>query len=290
MNGKRNNDVKLPFTKKPQILLFLLTVCCVASMGYYYLKKENILSISRLAGIVTVPIQNGINKVGSLLTGFEGERLTLKEANAKIESLEAENEDLREQMVTYDLKISEYQDMEELLDLKNTYADYETVGASVIFSSSGTSWFSTFTINKGSSDGLKEGMNVIAGGGLVGYLSEVAESHSTVTTIINDNSNVSGMQSTTQDSCVVMGDLLYMQQNGLLTLKYMDKDFDISRDTVIVTSKISDRYLPGIVIGYAQDVTVDANGLAASGYLKPAVDFQHISNVLVITTEKQQVD
>lgn len=61
-----------------------------------------------------------------------------------------------------------------------------------------------------------------------------------------------------------------MKEHGLLKLQYMDTDFNISRDNVIVTSNISDRYLPGLVIGYAQDVTVDENGLAASGYLKPA--------------------
>ena len=70
----------------------------------------------------------------------------------------------------------------------------------------------------------------------------------------------------------------------------MDTDFNISRDNVIVTSNISDRYLPGLVIGYAQDVTVDENGLAASGYLEPAADFKHIRNVLVVTTQKQSAE
>ena len=44
------------------------------------------------------------------------------------------------------------------------------------------------------------------------------------------------------------------------------------------------------MIGDAQDVTVDENGLAASGYLKPAADFKHIRNVLVVTTQKQSAE
>lgn len=289
-SSNQNSNVKMPFTRRPQLILFILTACCVISMGYYYIKKENIVSVGQVAGAITVPVQKGVNKLGSIFFNFDQERLSKEEAMAKIESLEDENKELKEQMVSYDQKIQEYQDMRELLELKSEYADYDTVGATVIFSDMTGNWFSTFTIDKGTDDGLEVGMNVLSGGGLVGYISDIAKGHAVVTSIINDNVNVSAMQSTTGDVCVVTGDLPYMKEHGLLKLQYMDTDFNISRDNVIVTSNISDRYLPGLVIGYAQDVTVDENGLAASGYLKPAADFKHIRNVLVVTTQKQSAE
>lgn len=289
-SSNQNSNVKMPFTRRPQLILFILTACCVISMGYYYIKKENIVSVGQVAGAITVPVQKGVNKLGSIFFNFDQERLSKEEAMAKIESLEDENKELKEQMVSYDQKIQEYQDMRELLELKSEYADYDTVGATVIFSDMTGNWFSTFTIDKGTDDGLEVGMNVLSGGGLVGYISDIAKGHAVVTSIINDNVNVSAMQSTTGDACVVTGDLPYMNEHGLLKLQYMDTDFNISRDNVIVTSNISDRYLPGLVIGYAQDVTVDENGLAASGYLKPAADFKHIRNVLVVTTQKQSAE
>lgn len=289
-SSNQNSDVKMPFTRRPQLILFILTACCVISMGYYYIKKENIVSVGQVAGAITVPVQKGVNKLGSIFFNFDQERLSKEEAMAKIESLEDENKELKEQMVSYDQKIQEYQDMRALLELKSEYADYDTVGATVIFSDMTGNWFSTFTIDKGTDDGLEVGMNVLSGGGLVGYISDIAKGHAVVTSIINDNVNVSAMQSTTGDTCVVTGDLPYMKEHGLLKLQYMDTDFNISRDNVIVTSNISDRYLPGLVIGYAQDVTVDENGLAASGYLKPAADFKHIRNVLVVTTQKQSAE
>ena len=289
-SSNQNSNVKMPFTRRPQLILFILTACCVISMGYYYIKKENIVSVGQVAGAITVPVQKGVNKLGSIFFNFDQERLSKEEAMAKIESLEDENKELKEQMVSYDQKIQEYQDMRELLELKSEYADYDTVGATVIFSDMTGNWFSTFTIDKGTDDGLEVGMNVLSGGGLVGYISDIAKGHAVVTSIINDNVNVSAMQSTTGDACVVTGDLPYTKEHGLLKLQYMDTDFNISRDNVIVTSNISDRYLPGLVIGYAQDVTVDENGLAASGYLKPAADFKHIRNVLVVTTQKQSAE
>ena len=295
-SSNQNSNVKMPFTRRPQLILFILTACCVISMGYYYIKKENIVSVGQVAGAITVPVQEGVNKLGSIFFNFDQERLSKEEAMAKIESLEDENKELKEQMVSYDQKIQEYQDMRELLELKSEYADYDTVGATVIFSDMTGNWFSTFTIDKGTDDGLEVGMNVLSGGGLVGYISDIAKGHAVVTSIINDNVNVRDLvlaQSASTNSGINkrrFQGLDYMKEHGLLKLQYMDTDFNISRDNVIVTSNISDRYLPGLVIGYAQDVTVDENGLAASGYLKPAADFKHIRNVLVVTTQKQSAE
>jgi rod shape-determining protein MreC len=54
----------------------------------------------------------------------------------------------------------------------------------------------------------------------------------------------------------------------------------------VVTSKISDKYLPGILIGFIQYIENDNNNLTKSGYITPAVDFEHMSEVLVITDMK----
>ena len=58
----------------------------------------------------------------------------------------------------------------------------------------------------------------------------------------------------------------------------------------VVTSDISDRYQPGILIGYISYIEEDSNNLTKSGYITPAVDFEHLSEVLVITELKQTID
>lgn len=58
----------------------------------------------------------------------------------------------------------------------------------------------------------------------------------------------------------------------------------------IVTSSISDKYLPGILIGYISSISEDSNNLTKSGWLTPAVDFEHLEEVLVITQLKQTVE
>lgn len=59
--------------------------------------------------------------------------------------------------------------------------------------------------------------------------------------------------------------------------------------TRVVTSYISDKYQQGILIGYISSIEVDSNNLTKSGKLTPAVDFEHIEEVLVILNKKQQV-
>lgn len=286
-NDENKNDFQIPVHVAPRIVLFILTVCCICSMGFYYFKKENIVSVSQAAGLVLVPLQKGINQIGEFFFDLDQERLKLDEALAKIESLEADNKELNEKLRENDRMVYDYKEAMALLNLKDTYSEYETVGASVVFSNPSGNWYSTFTIDKGSEDGIEEGMNVLADGGLAGYIDEVGDGYSIVSTIINDNTNVSGMQLSTRDACMVIGDFPLMKDEGLLRLGYMSSDFDMSKDRVVVTSQISDLYLPGIVIGYIEEVSLDADKLTCSGYLRPAVDFEHMSHVLVITTRKE---
>ena len=66
----------------------------------------------------------------------------------------------------------------------------------------------------------------------------------------------------------------------------MTKEGVVADGDQIVTSNISSKFLPGILIGYAADVTVDSEHLTQSGYLIPVVDFDNLQEVLIITDVK----
>ena len=53
-SSNQNSNVKMPFTRRPQLILFILTACCVISMGYYYIKKENI-GLIEVMGLAILP-------------------------------------------------------------------------------------------------------------------------------------------------------------------------------------------------------------------------------------------
>jgi len=174
-----------------------------------------------------------------------------------------------------------------LYELDSQYADYEKTGARIIGRDSGN-WFHSFLIDKGSDDGLEVNMNVIAGNGLVGIVTYTGPNWSRVTSIINDNSNVSGMILATSDNLIVSGNLELMKSGVISFSQLVDSASQVAPGDKIVTSQISDRYLPGILIGYISEIQTDSNNLTKSGKVTPAVDFEHLEEVLVIKKLKQQ--
>ena len=178
------------------------------------------------------------------------------------------------------------QELEELYNLDQTYGEYSKVAANIIASDSGN-WFNTFVIDKGSRDGIAVDMNVIAGSGLVGIVTKVGDNWAQVRSIIDDMSEVSAQVLSTSDLCFVKGDLQLME-SGLIPLSQLrDTEGKANIGDTIVTSHVSDKYHAGLLIGYINELSLDPNNLTRSGTLTPAVDFEHLHSVLVITDLKQ---
>ena len=236
-------------------------------------------------GYVLVPIQSGVNRVGGGLYNELSSVGKLKTALAENETLKTRVDELTEENTRLRSEQFELERLRSLYELDQEYMQYHKIGARIIAKDSG-SWFSVFRIDKGSDDGIKEDMNVIAGGGLVGIVTDVGANYATVRSIIDDSSRVSAMAQQSGDSCIVAGDLQLFKE-GRLKLSYMEKDDDIKDGDMIVTSNISGKFLPGILVGYATDITVDYNdNLTKSGYLIPAARFDRLQEVLVITDLK----
>lgn len=209
-----------------------------------------------------------------------------------MQQLAQENEDLQAQVDSLTEENSlllqsqqELQRLQELYQLDQNYSQYDKVAAQVISKDPGN-WYSSFTINRGTDSGIQVDMNVISGGGLVGIVTEVGSDWAVVRAIIDDSSSVSAMTVSNSDSCIVSGDLRLMDE-GKLAFSQMNTENEVAVGEQIVTSNISDKYLPGILIGNVSEVTEDTNHLTKTGYIVPAVDFQHLQEVLVILQLKE---
>ncbi len=165
---------------------------------------------------------------------------------------------------------------------------YEKTAARVIANDSGD-WFQVFRVDKGSADGIQVGSNVLAGGGLAGIVTDVGAHYATVRSIIDDSSRVSAMAVQSGETCFVAGDLT-LYKDGRLRITNIKKGGDVKEGDRIVTSNISSRFLPGILVGYAVDVSIDSNQLTSSGYLIPAARFNNLQEVLIITDVKETED
>ena len=265
--------------------LFGLSLLCICMIGITTIKGSILNPLRTAVGYVLVPIQSGVNRVGGGLYNELSSVGKLKTALAENETLKTRVDELTEENTRLRSEQFELERLRSLYELDQEYMQYHKIGARIIAKDS-SSWFSVFRIDKGSDDGIKEDMNVIAGGGLVGIVTDVGANYATVRSIIDDSSRVSAMAQQSGDSCIVAGDL-QLFKDGRLKLSYMEKDDDIKDGDMIVTSNISGKFLPGILVGYATDITVDYNdNLTKSGYLIPAARFDRLQEVLVITDLK----
>ena len=279
-----NNKNKIP----SKYILLALTILCLLLIGVSYAFEDILTPLRYITGVTITPMQRGVNVVGE----WVGDKLDLL---ADIQTLQAENQELRRQLEEYQtgnrIQISdtnELDDLRELYELDSRYPNYEKVAANVISKDAGN-WFDTFIIDKGTNVGIQEGCNVIAGNGLVGIVVEAGPNYAKVRSIIDDNSNVSAMFLTDPTLCSVLGDEKYMDE-GYIRAEYIDKDTEVSEGDELITSNVSDKFLPGITIGYVSNLTLDSNNLTMSADVTPAVDFDHIQTVLVILELKQNVE
>ena len=97
------------------------------------------------------------------------------------------------------------------------------------------------------------------------------------------------MTLSTEDNLIVSGDLKLMADNCIGFSQLVDSKNLVAEGDKVVTSNISDIYLPNILIGYISSLDKDANNLTKSGLITPAVDFEHLGEVRVITDRKQTV-
>lgn len=277
------------FTLPSKYLLLILTILCAGLMILSISTEVLDKPLNAISGYLITPFQKGITSVGIYLNDRT-------EQLAQINQLLKENEQLKAQVAELTIQNTQLQQdkyelnsLRELYQIDSQYEEYEKTGARIISKEAGN-WYHTFIIDKGSNDGITVDMNVIASGGLVGRITSVGPNWAKVMSVISDNSNVSGKVLASGDDLIVSGDLELMDEGNIRFEKLIDSESKVAIGDKIVTSSISDKFLPNILIGYISDITVDANNLTKSGKITPAVDFEHLEEVLIILQLKQNVD
>lgn len=268
----------------PKYIYLFLAVICFILLFLSVIFEDRFSPLKAITSTVITPMQSGVNKVGSSI--FDSV-LDSREKKALIEENEKLNEKLEDyaaQIKIYEQENYELKRLQDLLALKEQYIEYNTIGARVIATDS-TNWFYTFVIDKGEKDGVQVGCNILAGNGLAGIVTEVGSDYAKVRAIIDDNSNVSASISGTDTLCTVTGDLSHIK-DGYINVGYINKADVIEEGAELVTSHVSDKFLPGLLIGYIAEVEMDANNLTKSAKCLPVVDFTNLREVLVILDMK----
>lgn len=277
------------FTIPGKYLLFVLTIICIALIIVSF--NTDVLSkpVSTVGGFFVTPLQSGISKAGQYLSLRASELQQVKDLLEENKELKHKVDELTKENISLQKDRYELTNLRELYELNTQYDDRDMIGARIIAKEAGN-WYHSFVINKGYEDGIEIDMNVMAGSGLVGCISDVGPHWAKVLSIIDDSSNVSGMVLSTSDNLIVSGNLKLFEEGLISFEKLVDSADRITEGDKVVTSNISDKYLPGLLIGYISTINKDSNNLTKSGLIIPVVDFEHLEEVLVIRELKKTVE
>jgi rod shape-determining protein MreC len=197
--------------------------------------------------------------------------------------VKAENEDLKRQLAAAQIAVQEQRaladqarGLQKLLELRDHLA-LATTGAEIIGSSASPD-FRTLTIDKGTRDGLRPDMAVIAPAGVVGRVVVPSARSAKVQLLVDRNAAAAVIVERTRAQGVVVGG-----DNDRLQMQYVSEASELAVGDLVVTSGIDAIYPKGLVVGRVE--SVEKNGPAFKRIVvRPAVDFSQIEEVLIVLT------
>ena len=261
-------------------LLCALAVLAIAVMVRAAAVGDADVFISQTLSVISQPFLKLSTSVSESVNGFLDRFVRTEDVFLQNEELRRQLREANDKLVEYENIKRENEQFREFLQLKENNPDYDFETATVIGRDS-TSRFGSFTIDKGSIDGIEVADPVITSDGLVGIVWEVGLTYSHVRTVIDISVDVGVYSISTRDSGIVSGDIT-LSSEGLCKLHYLPKNSGISAGELIVTSGIGGVFPKNLVVGTVRSIELDSNGLSLSAAIEPAADIAGVTDVLVI--------
>ena len=265
----------------------MIVLCVLALMGLagtHLLKLitgNEMLAIPEngVAAVVT-PLQSGFASVVNWISDYFYTLKLRSRLELEYNNLRQENEQLTYQaMLAEELqhKLSVY---ENLFDEVSDNEQLNPLVATVIGRESGN-YFSVFTINKGTRDGIKDYMAVTMSGALVGYTYNTKATSASVRTIIDSEASIAGLISTSRDQGTVRG-TLGIDGQPMCRMYYLPEENLPRPGDQVVTSGVGMSFPKGIPIGTVRESTRGMESNKQYIVVEPSADFQHIEYVIVL--------
>ena len=241
-----------------------------------------------LVGAAAEPGQTVASGVGGWLQGLFSYFGSVKALRAENEALKQENVALDKQVRDTEGLTQENQELRAMLNLMKTESKLDLVAAQVI-AKEPSNWYSSFTINKGSNDGILKNQPVLtANKELIGQVYKVGSNWAEIITILDPDSGVGSMIERSKDLGVVEGDTALLQQ-GLCRIGYLARDTDIKIGDYIETSGMGGVYPKGLLIGTVLEIGEDHTNMSKYATVQPAVSIGKLSQVCVLTGFTEEI-
>lgn len=259
-------------------LPILVGVALLSALMVYSLNLPESRHANRLergVGDALAPVQQQVERSGSFLWRLWYDYIALVQVKQENDRLKADIKQLNSALVTASEAIQENDRLVRLLDLRKTVKE-PTVTASVI-GEDVTPWFRTLTIDRGSADGILEGMPVLAADGIVGQTIKVATNSSRVLLLTDHASSISAMIQRSRARGVAKG-----RGDNLCSLEFTMRGEDVQVGDQVISSGIGGVFAKGLPIGEVTMVKKGEYGIFQTVTIRPYVNSAHLEELLVV--------
>lgn len=270
------------FFKGSSLKVLIIAVVVLLGLAIYTATAGGSI-VAGLLGFVSAPMQSIATDVtGSVTEFFDLESYSKEELKALVEQLQGERSALAQQLVDYEEKKRENEQLKQQLGIAQLEPENEMRSATVI-GRDPNDVFSGFSIDKGSLAGVSVGDPVITAQGLVGVVSQVYATSSVVTCLLSEDLQVAAVSIDRQESGVITSNIM-TASSGLLRLNYLSSETQLEKGDIITTSGAGGGYPADIIIGEVQSVEKSENDISKYAVVKPYEDLAHVTDVQVIVS------
>lgn len=263
-------------------ILVIVAVFLVGIMAYAGANGRLTAAPQELLSVVLTPLQ----KVTSALSGGAAsvwEKYTsIDDVMDRNEQLEAENAELRQQMVDYDRIKAENDAYKALARIQDTNSEASYVSAFVI-GRDPLDEFDGFTLDQGSTDGVAVNDAIISDRGyLLGVVVEVDATSCKVMTILHPSFNAAGVISRTRENGIITGSADYAA-DGQCVLTNLDRATEARKGDQVITTGLGGVFPANLLVGTVQEVVPEQSGKSSSAVILPGADPRTVKHVFIIT-------
>ncbi len=274
---------------KQKIIAVLALVILLLTMVYYTGDlRSRYTPVEDLTLAVISPVQGFFSRLGhSVLGPFRGffEYRELLKENERLKRELAVRNNVRYQLL--ELQKENYR-LREMLGFKER-TEYTLLPAEVI-ARDPSYWFETITINKGYADGVQKDMAVVTSEGLVGSISYVSRNSARVLLLTDSRRAVSALVQRSRDPGSVGIVEGYPEKKGYLRIINLPPESNIQPGDTLISSGLGGVFPKGLVIGHIIEIDVDQYGLLQQALVNPAVNFNRLEEVFIVTGVPQEVE
>lgn len=276
------------FRNKYILALLIATVLLLTVAGFFGIRKTKAGFAEDLTGIIVTPIQKLFSTIGYAGTNFLGYFSDIDMLRNENQSLMSEKAELEQKIRDLQGFESENERLRRMLDLKETNPELDVESAEII-ARNPDGWYNTFTIDKGTSNGLALNQAVITTDKyLVGQIYDIGTTWAKIITITDPESSVGSIISRSRDLGIVEGDA-QLSGNGYCKMTYISKNTNLVSGDFIETSGMGGVYPKGILIGKVLEIRPETHSISEYAIVQPAAELDRITEVFVIKNEMVEI-